>query len=83
MIAAAGAHPFARLATVIDLAFARWDLAHLSEFRFADGTRIGKTDWGDTDTVTDARTKLGRVLTVADKASTRRCACGSSGRRAP
>lgn len=62
VIAAAGVHTFAQLSTTIDLAFARWDLGHLSEFRLADGSRIGHTDWDDTSTVIDAaRTRLSRL----------------------
>jgi len=42
-------HTFADLATAIDRAFARWDLSHLHEFRFADGRRIGMIDPDDLD----------------------------------
>lgn len=42
-------HTFAELATAIDRAFARWDLSHLHEFRFADGRRIGMIDPDDLD----------------------------------
>lgn len=42
-------HTFADLATAIDRAFARWDLSHLHEFRFADGRRIGMIDLDDLD----------------------------------
>jgi hypothetical protein len=34
-------HTFADLAEAVNAAFARWDLAHLHEFRLADGRRIG------------------------------------------
>jgi hypothetical protein len=34
-------HSFGDLAEAIDLAFARWDLAHLHGFELADGRRIG------------------------------------------
>jgi hypothetical protein len=37
-------HSFASLAEAIDLAFARWDLAHLHGFELADGRRIGILD---------------------------------------
>jgi hypothetical protein len=37
ILAAARSHAFAALATAIDDAFARWDCAHLHEFRLADG----------------------------------------------
>lgn len=53
-------HSFAELATAIDRAFARWDLSHLHEFRFADGRRIGMADtdeFGDQDGELDERTE--------------------------
>ena len=37
-------HTFGDLAEAIDLAFARWDLAHLHGFELADGRRIGILD---------------------------------------
>jgi hypothetical protein len=37
-------HTFKDLAVAIDLAFARWDLAHLSEFEFPNGRRYGMPD---------------------------------------
>jgi hypothetical protein len=37
-------HTFAQLADVIDVAFARWDLAHLHLFELGDGRRIGYPD---------------------------------------
>lgn len=40
-------HTFADLAAAIDRAFARWDISHLHEFRFADGRRIGMIDPDD------------------------------------
>ena len=51
-------HSFAELATAIDRAFARWDLSHLHEFRFADGRRIGMADtdeFGDREEDLDER----------------------------
>jgi len=42
-------HTFADLAAAIDRAFARWDISHLHEFRFADGRRIGMFDPDDLD----------------------------------
>ena len=42
-------HTFADLATAIDRAFARWDLAHLHVFRFDDGRRIGMVDLEEPD----------------------------------
>ena len=44
MFAASPEHTFAALANQIDIAFARWDLGHLHEFKLADGTRIGPLD---------------------------------------
>lgn len=40
IFAAARTHTFAQLARAIDLAFARWDLAHMHMFTLADGTEI-------------------------------------------
>ena len=42
-------HTFAELAAAVDRAFARWDVSHLHEFRFADGRRIGMIDPDDLD----------------------------------
>lgn len=41
---AARSHTFATFADAINAGFARWDLAHLSEFVLDDGTRIADTD---------------------------------------
>ena len=64
IFAAARSHPFDALATAIDDAFARWDRAHLHEFRLADGTRL-TTPYGDDDEVgpslDDRRTRLSRL----------------------
>jgi hypothetical protein len=40
VFAASRSHTFAQLGRAIDLAFARWDLAHLQMFTLADGTQI-------------------------------------------
>lgn len=48
IFAAARSHTFAALAAAIDDAFARWDRAHLHEFRLADGTRL-TTPYGNDD----------------------------------
>lgn len=48
ILAVARRHTFAALAGAIDDAFARWDRAHLHEFRLADGTRL-TTPYGDED----------------------------------
>jgi hypothetical protein len=44
IFAAARTHTFGQLAEAINLAFGRWDLAHLHEFILADGTRIADAD---------------------------------------
>jgi Plasmid pRiA4b ORF-3-like protein len=54
-------HTFGDLAEAIDLAFARWDLAHLHGFELADGRRIGifdpdyPGDWLDETTLKVAK----------------------------
>jgi hypothetical protein len=64
IFAAARTHTFAQLARAIDDAFARWDRAHLHDFRLADGTRL-TTPYEDWDAgapvADDRRTKLGRL----------------------
>ena len=40
-------HTFAEPASAIDRAFARWDLAHLHEFRLLDGRRVIMMDGAD------------------------------------
>jgi hypothetical protein len=40
VLAVGPAHTFADLAAAIDVAFARWDRAHLCEFRLADGRTV-------------------------------------------
>lgn len=44
---AARSHSFAEFATAIDLAFGRWDLAHLHQFTLTSGTRVGPLDRWD------------------------------------
>jgi Plasmid pRiA4b ORF-3-like protein len=72
LFATSRAHTFAQLAEAIDAAFARWDLAHLHEFRLKDGTRIGVRDddgWDEADEILDdGRTKLIR-LTLGEQFS--------------
>ncbi|MEU4134507.1 hypothetical protein [Streptomyces wuyuanensis] len=34
-----------RPATAIDVAFARWELAHLHLFTLSDGTQVSPLDW--------------------------------------
>jgi hypothetical protein len=60
VFAAAPSHTFADLADAIDTAFARWDRAHLNEFRLADETRIGlpDADWGEDEILDERTTKL-------------------------
>jgi hypothetical protein len=41
IFAAARSHSFRQLANAIDLAFARWDLAHMQMFTLADKTEGG------------------------------------------
>jgi hypothetical protein len=56
---ASSSHTFADLAAAIDRGFARWDLAHLHEFRFSDGRVIGMADtdeFGDGENEIDERT---------------------------
>ena len=64
IFAASRSHTFAALATAIDDAFARWDRAHLHEFRLADRTRL-TTPYGDDDDLgpafDDRRTNLSRL----------------------
>jgi hypothetical protein len=66
IFAAARRHTFADLAVAIDDAFARWDRAHLHEFRLADGTRL-TTPYGEKDedelgpSLDDRRTRLSRL----------------------
>jgi hypothetical protein len=61
--AAAPNHTFAHLADSIDTAFARWDRAHLYEFRLADASRIGRPDpdWDEDEILDGSVTKLGRL----------------------
>lgn len=63
VFAAAPSHTFADLADAIDTAFARWDRAHLNEFRLADETRIGlpDPDWDDEEVLDERTTKLSRL----------------------
>src|SRR4051794_38134311 len=65
IFAAARSHTFAQLARAVDVAFARWDLAHLHLFTLADGTNLSTiTDWdgeAPDGTLNDATTKLSRL----------------------
>jgi Plasmid pRiA4b ORF-3-like protein len=64
LIAAARSHTFAQLGRAIDAAFARWDTAHLHEFRLADGTRLTTpyVDWEELGpAVDDSAARLSRL----------------------
>lgn len=63
IFAAAPNHTFAQFADAIDAGFARWDLAHLREFRFTDETRVGQpdADWGEEDALDERTTTLRRL----------------------
>ena len=61
---AARRHTFFDLADAIDVAFARWDRAHLREFELADRTRLTRPDpdWDDPGATVDyRRAKLSRL----------------------
>lgn len=46
ILAAARSNTFAQLASAVDAAFARWDLAHLHSFTLADGAElVDRRDW--------------------------------------
>jgi hypothetical protein len=49
VFAAARSHSFTHLAEAIDLAFARWDLAHLQMFTLADETGVSRMEPWDGD----------------------------------
>ncbi len=70
IFAAAPSHTFEQLATAINLAFARWDLAHLHEFTRADGTLITRlASWDGEEpegSLDSAATKL-RALTLGEQ----------------
>lgn len=65
VFAAARSHSFRQLADVVDLAFARWDLAHIHMFTLADGTEITALDHRDGEapdgSVDSGKTKLSRL----------------------
>jgi hypothetical protein len=62
---AARSHSFAQLAKAVDLAFARWDLAHLHIFTLGDGATVSPLDWWDgkapEGTLDGRTTKLSRL----------------------
>ncbi|GAA2716564.1 hypothetical protein ACFY2R_29505 [Micromonospora olivasterospora] len=49
VFAASRSHTFAQLADAIDLAFARWDLAHMHMFTLADHTQVTSLELWDGD----------------------------------
>lgn len=56
-------HTLKALAEAIDLAFGRWDLAHLHEFEFPDGVRYGFPDEVDDQPVIDySQVVAGKVI---------------------
>lgn len=65
VFAAARSHVFAQLAEAIDLAFGRWDLAHLHMFTLADGTGVSPLQWwhgeAPAGTLDGRTTKLSRL----------------------
>ncbi len=65
VFAAARSHSFRQLADAIDLAFARWDMAHMHMFTLPDGTEITALDQWDGEapegSLDSDKTKLGRL----------------------
>jgi len=60
-------HTFTELAASIDLAFARWDLAHLHEFELSDGRRIGLPDPDSDQWLDGSLLKVARELAPGDE----------------
>ncbi|MEU7481305.1 hypothetical protein AB0A63_35385 [Lentzea sp. NPDC042327] len=64
VFAAARSHTFGQLSRAIDIAFARWDLAHMHMFTFADGTEVSELDHWDGEEpegMLGSSTKLSRL----------------------
>ncbi len=65
IFAAARSHSFRQLADAIDLAFARWDLAHMHMFTLADGTEVTALEQWDGEapegSLDSDRTRLSRL----------------------
>jgi hypothetical protein len=65
VFAAARSHSFAQLADAIDVAFGRWDLAHLHLFTLADGSEVSRLEaWGGEapeDALDGSTTRLSRL----------------------
>jgi hypothetical protein len=63
-------HSFEQLAEAINLAFARWDLAHLHVFELADGRQIGYPDDEfdlDLGWIDHAKVKVTRTVHPGDR----------------
>ncbi|HKB18859.1 MAG TPA: hypothetical protein VKF28_07465 [Candidatus Dormibacteraeota bacterium] len=65
--AAASTHSFARLATAIDNAFARWDISHLHQFELSGGVKIGRPDPDFDDDILDERREHISRLHIAEQ----------------
>jgi hypothetical protein len=65
VFAAARSHSFAQLTKSIDVAFGRWDMAHLHLFTLSGGTGVSPLDWWDGEapdgTVDGRSAKLSRL----------------------
>lgn len=60
------AHTFADLAASIDIAFARWDPAHLHVFQLPDGRDVGYPDPEEPDTLDHERLRVAREVRPGD-----------------
>jgi len=61
-------HTFEQLAEAINLALARWDIAHLHEFALTDGSRVGFLDEeSDLPMIDHSQLALGSVLKEGDE----------------
>lgn len=69
-------HTFAALADAINVAFARWDMAHLAEFTLSDGTGITQLEYNEEPTgitgpitvpLDMATTKVSRTVKAGDE----------------
>jgi Plasmid pRiA4b ORF-3-like protein len=62
LMIASPSHTLAELSEAIDIAFARWDLAHLHEFELGDGRRaLPEGDEFDPNALDSAATPLGSL----------------------
>jgi Plasmid pRiA4b ORF-3-like protein len=65
IFAAARSHTFRQLADAIDVAFGRWDLAHMHMFTLADGTEITDVEQWDGEapdgSLNSGQTRLSRL----------------------